>query len=113
MKLINLHTSAQVNYVYEHIYLYQQTITDPTALNLALKWLAFECITVKCDAKYWITNLKQMLRDDTQLWFSNVTIFTDFAKHLTIQQNEFTNHHQKITQWNQSIKAITDAKRKH
>lgn len=37
MKLINLHTAAQVNYVYEHIYLYQQTITDPTALNLALK----------------------------------------------------------------------------
>lgn len=37
MKLIKLHASAQVNYVYEQIYLYQQTFTDPTALELALK----------------------------------------------------------------------------
>lgn len=113
MKLIKLHASAQVNYVYEQIYLYQQTFTDPTALELALKWLAFECISVRFDAKYWITNLKQIMRDDTQLAFKDATIFTEFAKHLTNQQNEFDNHHQQVNEWVKTIQAINDAKRKH
>lgn len=107
MHLFHLAPTAQINYVYERLYLFHKTITDPTALAIALKWLAFDCISINPNAKYWTQQIKKMLYSDNHFWFDNLQIFFEFADHLVSQQNQRSNHEIKVNQWNQAIKSLT------